>query len=203
MAKMAGSMPIRGGVVVVTDKVDLSTRSHAHPQQGAIDPTLNVKELVSLEMRRQDDLRDAEGRRSNDLREAELRRINEQLVLRAEFGVQLREAEAKRIDAIRAVDVNAVSVASERATQQANVLAAQVATSAETQRALVATTASTIATQLQQIVGPIIDRLGVLEKASFEGQGKSTRDDPAMTNMLAEIKSLRESQSVGQGGKST
>lgn len=81
-----------------------------------IDPTQNVKELVALEMRRQDDLRDAEARRVDDLME-----------LRADYDAQLRIAEAKRIDAIRAVDVNAVSVASERANQQASVLANQVA----------------------------------------------------------------------------
>ena len=42
---------------------------------------------------------------------AELHRIDEQMAIRAEYNIQLGIAEAKRIDAIRAVDVNAVSVA--------------------------------------------------------------------------------------------
>src|SRR5471030_432941 len=100
--------------------------------------------------------------------EAERRRVNEQMELRADYGVQLSIAEAKRIDAIRAVDVNAVSVANERATAQAAVLANQVAASAETLRALVAATAATVAQQLAQVSAGIADRLSALEKRSEE-----------------------------------
>ena len=86
----------------------------------------------------------------------------------------MREAEAKRIDAIRAVDVNAVSVANERATAQAAVLANQVALSAETLRALVASTASTQATQLNQLTAQLIDRISLLEKSQYENKGTGT-----------------------------
>ena len=164
-----------------------------------VDPTQNVKELVYMSMRRQDDLRDAEGRRANDLRDAESRRVNEVLELRGLFQEQLRLAEAKRIDAIRAVDVNAVAVASERAAQQANVLATQVAASAEALRGLVATTASTIAQQLAQITSQLTERLAAVEKANYEGQGKSTRDDPVMSSMAADLKALQSSISQRTG----
>src|ERR1035437_10060668 len=98
--------------------------------EQTIDPTHNVRSLVDQEIKRIDDLiaanqshaialRQAETLRVNDSIEAERRRINEQLILRAEFSRELSVAEAKRIDAIRAVDVNAVLVANDKATAQA------------------------------------------------------------------------------------
>lgn len=110
-------------------------------------------------------------KRLDDLRDAESRRVNEQMQLRAEYSIQLGVAEAKRIDAIRAVDVNAVSVANERATAQAAVLANQVSASAETLRSLVAATAATVAQQLAQVSAGIADRLSALEKSQYEGAG--------------------------------
>lgn len=154
------------------------------------DPTGNVLQLV-----------DAANRRQDDLREAESRRVNEQMALRAEYDEKLRDAEAKRIDAIRAVDVNAVGVASERAAQQATVLANQVAASAETLRALVATTASANAQQLAQITTQFTDRLALLEKAQYEGTGKQSVADPQMAGLLLEIKALRESGFQASGMK--
>lgn len=127
-----------------------------------IDPTENVKKMIDQAVLRLD-----------NLREAEIRRVNEQMELRAEYNVQLGVAEAKRIDAIRAVDVNAVSVANERATAQAAVLANQVSASAETLRSLVAATAATVAQQLAQVSSGISDRLSALEKSQYENKGSS------------------------------
>ena len=131
------------------------------------DPTENVRELVNLELRRID-----------DLMMAEQKRVNEQLQLRADYNTKLGEAEAKRIDAIRAVDVGAVAVANERATAQAAVLANQVAASAETLRALVAATAATQAQQLATLTTQLTDRLSSLEKSQYEskGTGSGMRD---------------------------
>lgn len=103
-----------------------------------------------------------------------IKRIDELATLRDEHYKQLAVAESKRIDAIRSVDVNAVSVASERAGAQALVLAAQVSTSAETLRSLVATTAATQATQLSTLTIQITDRLTALEKAQYEKRGSGT-----------------------------
>lgn len=101
-------------------------------------------------------------------------RLDRELLLRNEHLKQIGEAETKRIDAIRAVDVAAVGVANERATQQASVLAAQVVASAETLRALVASTASAVALQLQQLSNQLSDRLGSLEKAQYENKGSGS-----------------------------
>lgn len=66
---------------------------------GPIDPTANVLQLVEAAIIRQDDLREADSRHAHELNE-----------LRASYQQKLREAETARIDAIRAVDVGAVTV---------------------------------------------------------------------------------------------
>lgn len=165
-----------------------TTAYRTPPGNGKADPTGNVLQLV-----------DAAVQRLDDLREAETRRIDEKMVAQAESDGKLREAEAKRIDAIRAVDVNAVAVAAERSTQQATVLANQVAASAETLRGLVATTAAATATQLQQIVSPLTDRVALLEKGMYEGTGKAAVTDPQITALLNEMRAVRENNTLQKG----
>src|SRR6185436_15658046 len=70
--------------------------------------------------------------------------------------------------------VAAVAIASERQVQQASVLANQVSASAETLRNLVATTANATATQFQQVISPIVERIALLEKSKYEISGQST-----------------------------
>jgi hypothetical protein len=101
-------------------------------------------------------------------------RLEDQMRLRADYAIQLSVAETKRIDAIRAVDVQAVAVANERASAQALVLAAQVSSSAETLRTLVAATAQTVAQQLAAVSAGINDRISALEKSQYENSGKSS-----------------------------
>jgi hypothetical protein len=101
-------------------------------------------------------------------------RLEDQMKLRADYAIQLSVAETKRIDAIRAVDVQAVAVANERASAQALVLAAQVSSSAETLRTLVAATAQTVAQQLAAVSSGINDRISALEKSQYENSGKTT-----------------------------
>jgi hypothetical protein len=108
-------------------------------------------------------------KRLDDLRMAETGRVNELMELRDEHYKELRLAEAKRLDAIRLVDVNALSVANERSVQQAAILATQVASSAEMLRLLVASTAATQAQQLSQMV----DRIALLEKSQYLSKGTS------------------------------
>lgn len=164
-----------------------------------IDPTANVQKLLADSVIRQDDLREAYGRLFEAEIRAEGRRIDEQMKLRADYSQQLENAESKRIDAIRAVDVAAVAVASERATQSASVLANQVAQSAETLRTLVASTAVTIAQQLAQLSNQLSDRISALERSSYEDIGKGRVADPMMTEMVTELKALRELSTLGTG----
>lgn len=153
-----------------------------------IDPTANVLSLVEAANKRQDDLRLAEGRRIDDL-----------AVLRADHAKELAAAEAKRIDAIRAVDVNAVAVASGRAADQATVLATQFTQSAEALRTLVATTATTLAAQQQAAQSQVMERLTALERSQYEGQGKRSLEDPRMAELLDEVKRLSAARVSGSG----
>jgi hypothetical protein len=153
-----------------------------------VDPSVNVRELVGLEMRRQD-----------DLREAESRRINETLMLITAYEEKLRGAEAKRIDAIRAVDTSAGTLANERATQQATVLANQVVQSADTLRGVVATTAAASDIRLQQIIGPLTERLSSVEKSINEGAGKSTMSDPLLATLATDMRAILAGNAGRQG----
>lgn len=116
-----------------------------------------------------------------------------------DFQEKLRDAEAKRIDAIRAVDVNAVAVASGRATDQAAVLATQVQVSADALRALVASTASTMATAQAAASAEFAKRLAELERSKYEIGGRSSAVDPQMADLLTAVKGLSAAQSVGVG----
>ena len=147
-------------------------------KNGTTDPTMNTHGIVQAAVRRLNDIGGLQFGRLQDQIDAERRRIDEQMELRADYAGQLALAEAKRIDAIRSVDVNAVSVANDRATAQAAVLANQVSASAETLRALVAATAATVAQQLAQVSAGIADRLSALEKSQYEnkGAGSGMRD---------------------------
>lgn len=152
------------------------------------DPTYNVMQLVLAAVKRLDDLREADNRR-----------IDETLHLRSEFYERLDTAESRRIDAIRAVDVNAVAVASERQAAAATVLANQVAQSADALRTLVSTTAAAIAEQQRQQMTAVTDRLTVVERSQYEGRGKELVGDPMMAEFIREMKTLRESQNVSRG----
>jgi len=189
--------------------------------KGAVDPTENVMALVKAAVKAQRDLRKsdnkyydavmgnlkdtallrsvAESKRLDDLRGAESRRIDEQQKLVADFHEKLALAEAKRIDAIRAVDVAAVAVASERAGQQASVLANQVAASADALRALVATTADTMAKAQNALTAQFTERIATLEKSSYTGQGRSAYTDPAMAELMTEMRNMVKAQSANQG----
>lgn len=114
-----------------------------------IDPTKNVKDLFDAGMQRQDDLRRIEGtwRDKTDN-------------IRSYYTLQLSEAESKRIDAIRGVDVQAVATAATAAETRANTLAQQVQVSAETLRIT-----------LDSKVSPILEAIAALQRAQYETAG--------------------------------
>lgn len=174
--------------------------------QSVADPTKNVRDILEAAVKRLDDLRDE----NINARDREIAHVKEMMDMHSMYGQKLMEqqavnmeklqiAEAKRIDAIRAVDVNAVSVASERAAAQANVLANQVTTTADTLRALVVATAAQQAQSLSQLITPLIDRIASLEKAAYEGVGKGRVQDPIYAELLTEVKQLRSSNSNQSG----
>jgi hypothetical protein len=132
----------------------------SEPNGRPIDPTANVMALVAAAVQRID-----------DLRAAEIRRMDDVLRVHVDLTRQLSSAEAKRIDAIRSVDVGNIALANERGTQQAALLASQVAASAETLRTLVSTTATAMASQQAELTNQLTSRLALLEKAQYESKG--------------------------------
>lgn len=175
-----------------------------------IDPTSNVRALVDEVVIRMDSLREADRRREDELREAERRYAEAQLAaireinqLRADHNRELRVAESERINAIRAVDVNAVAIATERANAQAQVLANQVQSSAETLRSLVATTAANQKQQYDATTAQLSDRLTTLEQQQYKGQGSAGQISPQvqeqLDRMMASIATLKESRDRGEG----
>jgi len=117
--------------------------------QTVVDPTTNVRELVELNVKRLD-----------DLRELDSQRLTEQAVLRAEYEEKLRDAETARINAIRAVDVGAAAI-----------LAGQVAASAEALRGQVEAARQQTAVGLAAALEPIQKDIQDLRRAQYEAQG--------------------------------
>lgn len=139
--------------------------------RAVIDPTANVIAILEAAVNRQDDLRIQESQHVRELME-----------LRQSFYEQLRIKESDRIDAIRAVDVGAVNRAAEVSAAQAQTLATQVATSAETLRAQVQATATAGTVALAAALEPIQKDVQDLRRIQYEQQGQKagvveTRDD--------------------------
>jgi hypothetical protein len=143
-----------------------------------IDPTKNVERLVEEAVKRIDDLRTESQAHSREIRDSDKEFIRAMLTaekekndLRAQFYDELRVAESDRINAIRAVDVEAVQRAAEAMQIQAATLATQVATSAETLRTAAAATTERQAEILEQALRPLRDAVAVLTQAQYETQG--------------------------------
>ena len=234
-SKSEGRIPRRGEASPVNGNPDDVGYAVSPPGIGVdsrggavIDPTRNVLDLVRAESKYQDASRESSERyaaseieslrkltelRAEHVKEiaaAESLRVDQQSALRTDYERRLAEAEAKRIDAIRAVDVNAVSVAAQRSSDQASVLAAQVqqsaeqlrtqvAQSAEALRSLVASTAASQAASLQQLVGGLSTRITTLEQAQYEGKGRSAYADPQIAELLTKVDVLSQRAAVGTG----
>jgi hypothetical protein len=131
---------------------------------GRGDPTKNVLDLVNAAIARVDDLRESETRH-----QTEVARL---LVDRVEA---MMKAESNRIDAIRAVDVDAVRKDSMASAVQAATLAAQQTQTAEALRTQVAAAASASNVALAAALEPIIKDVSELRRAQYEAQGQKTQ----------------------------
>src|ERR1035437_4392392 len=163
-----------------------ATDVHGRPVQ---DPTANVLENLQTAVRRLDDLRDALNSKVSDA----LEHSKEVAALRAEYDEKLRDAETKRIDAIRAVDQGNVTRASEVAAAQATALASQLQVSAEALRAQVEATRITTADTLAAALQPIQNDAAALREVQFRQQGEkagtieSTDNRRASTNQYTGV----------------
>jgi hypothetical protein len=139
----------------------LATDSGGNP---VVDPTENVKALTEAANLRQDDLRKASDRYN----QSEISHVKELAALRASYQEKLTIAEAKRIDAIRSVDVNAVAIASEKQAMAASVLGEQ----------------------FKQYADQINTRLSAIEKSQYEGKGKGEGNKASTVLIMAVIAML-------------
>jgi cobalamin biosynthesis Mg chelatase CobN len=128
------------------------------------DPTKNVLDLVNAAIARVDDLRESETRHQTEIARLLTDRVE-----------SMMKAESNRIDAIRAVDVDAVQKAAAASATQATALAAQVIQSAEALRAQVAATAVLSESRLAIALDPITKAVGELRQAQYEAQGQKTQ----------------------------
>lgn len=167
--------------------------------RAVVDPTKNVLGLVEANNVRLAELRAVDKERNDDLRKLTEAHSREVMELHVKYQERLTLGESERINAIRAVDVAAVATASERAAQQANVLANQVAASAETLRTLVASTSTALANQVQATNGQLVERIASLEKAQYQGAGRSEVANPAIDQLIREVRMLHEAQTQGKG----
>ncbi len=167
-----------------------------------VDPTANVIALSEAATKRQDDLREM----NNDRIYAEIRRVDadvghlkEMAILRAAHASELAEKESKRLDAVRAIDVQARERDAAMAHASILSLSTQLTTNIETLRNALASTAATIASQTAATVSQITTRIETLERMSYERSGKQAVSDPMLVELVSEMKSLRESRAVGKG----
>jgi hypothetical protein len=171
-----------------------------------IDPTENVKALSEASTTRQDDLRAAQNtlvneqiRAIKEVVDIRARHTSEITQLRADHAKEIRGLESDRLDKIRQVDVLAGNTAADRALVAIQTLATVTAGNAETLRAMVASTATSIASQTDQRMAAVNERIAALEKSAYTGQGKQAYSDPMLAELAIEIKGLRDSRSVGTG----
>jgi len=173
----------------------------------APDPTSNVLNLVDAAIRRQDDLRksDHDHMRETVRMQADFEETMRNTVQK--YQEKLDNAESKRIDAIRMVDVSAVAAAATVQETRAGTLAGQVAQSADAMRVTVAATAQAAQEGLTRALDPIQKDIAELRKAQYEAMGQKAQvietrgaaED--MRPLVDAIALLTKAQSEGQGQK--
>ena len=155
-----------------------------------VDPTKNVLDLVRAAIERQDNLREAESRHIRELAtvraeyDQQLRAADqERMAMRAAYEDKLRVQESARIDAIRAVDVGAVTRAAEVSATQAATLATQQQASADALRGQVEQARIATADALAQALAPITKSIEDLRAAQYQQQGeKSSKVETSSTD---------------------
>jgi hypothetical protein len=165
-----------------------------------IDPTDNVKSLMEASVKSL--TREAEL--LAQLADEKIVRMERELIqqekvanLRAEHEKEIRKMESDRVNSIRSVDVaNAAATATQLLTAVNNYAAAQQAT-AETLRNQVASTAAAAIASQSALINPIVERVAVLEKTSYTGAGKQAVTDPAMADLVMEMRKLTGTRSEG------
>lgn len=149
-----------------------------------VDPTQNVLDLVNAAIERQDDLRDADQK----LARAEAEHLREIADLRAAHATEMRKAEADRIDAIRAVDVDAVRRTADVVASGAIALQQQVLATAEAARVALAAYQQSATESQSALIKPLAEAIAALQVqqnlfAGGKAQVVESRDTRGETRM--------------------
>lgn len=162
---------------------------------NGVDPTRNVTDLVRTSQARNEDVRIL----TVELFNAKLAHLEEVIRIRADHSKDVRMLESDRLDKIRQIDVLAGTTAAERSQVAIETLARVTTDNAETLRKMVADTAAAVSAQTAAANAALTERIASLEKSSYVGAGRSAVADPALAELAAEMKMLRQAQSTSVG----
>jgi hypothetical protein len=129
-----------------------------------IDPTENVKDAVNAAVRRLDDIAALDRQHRQILADEQHKHIREVMDLERAHNKELRDKERDRLDAVRAVDVSAVSTAASAAENRAATLATQVQLAAEAMRASAEATRLNFTETLNSTIKPLSDAIVVIQQ---------------------------------------
>lgn len=160
-----------------------------------IDPSKNVSDQFAREIKRIDDLREAEGR----LRDEQNRHVREMAEERERSAEVRAMAETARVNAIRAVDVAAGAATAAQLDTAVQKNATTTQTTADNLRATTEATARAMAAQLSAFQESVNTRLTSLERSRDEDKGRAAYSDPQIVQLVDEVKSLRLGRSTDTG----
>ena len=126
---------------------------------------------------------------------SEIKRIDDAATTYAANIKDATEKETKRVDSNREVDGKAVTIATDRASDAASVLAKALSETAETMRKNTDAIATTLALQLQQFNTQFVERFMAIEKLQNENIGRAAVSDA----LPDRIKVLEDAKNVGEG----
>jgi hypothetical protein len=119
-------------------------------------------------------------KRLEDLRIAECRRIDEKMEMSNVFLEKMQASEAARLDAIRSVDMNAVTVANEKTVAQAAVLATQLVETTNSLRNLITESLEKQSKMIEATNTITNEKIDKLDKVQTSTGGKSSVTMPLL-----------------------
>jgi acetyl/propionyl-CoA carboxylase alpha subunit len=162
---------------------------------SVVDPTKNVNDLIAAQAKREDDLRAAEERFNS----AEISHVKELFAQSEANQKELRAADSARLEAIRLVDRDDVNKTAATANTAIATLAKQTTDLSTTLAKQVSDTAIATEARATTAQTEMNKRVSSLELASSEGRGKANVTDPAMAELISEMKATRDQLASNTG----
>jgi hypothetical protein len=119
-------------------------------------------------------------KRLEDLQILDSRRLDEKMAMNDIFSEKMLAAEAARLDAIRAVDMNAITIANEKTVAQAAVLATQLTETTNSLRAFISEGLQKQTEMIESANKLTYDKIDSLEKSQSAYKGKASITTPLL-----------------------